>query len=74
MSQEFVGETDVDLKETPFAGYTPLDWALWYVKQYGGTDGEHHKIWVLDQVARILNGTPVIVTEAKWTNPCLSEF
>jgi hypothetical protein len=45
---------------------TPVEWGLHYVTAYGGVDGEHHKAWVLDQVFRILTGTPVITTVAKW--------
>jgi len=30
--------------------------ALGLIDQYGGIDGEHHKIWVLDQVVRRLTG------------------
>lgn len=45
---------------------TPIDAALWFIGSYGQIDGAHHKTWVLDQVARILNGTPVIATEATW--------
>lgn len=26
------------------------------IKRYGGTDGEHHKTWVIDQIARELLG------------------
>lgn len=48
--------------------YTPTDWALWYIGSYGQIDGDHHKLWVLDQVARILKGTPVICKEARWND------
>lgn len=47
---------------------TPTNWALAFIESYGQIDGDHHKAWVLDQVARILHGTPVIVTEARWEN------
>jgi len=30
--------------------------ALGVIEQYGGIDGEHHKQWVADQVARVLVG------------------
>jgi hypothetical protein len=43
-------------------------WALTYIMSYGGIDGSHHKDWVLDQVARILHGTPVVCKEARWDN------
>jgi hypothetical protein len=64
----YLGEFEVDIQQTEFKDYTPADWALYYIGSYGGFDGAHHKDWVLDQVARILNGTEVIVKEAKWNN------
>lgn len=30
--------------------------ALAIIEQYGGFDGNHHKAWVIDQVARALTG------------------
>lgn len=30
--------------------------ALNLIERYGGIDGEHHKTWVIDQVARALLG------------------
>lgn len=30
--------------------------ALEFIQRYGGTDGGHHKQWVLDQVVRLLLG------------------
>lgn len=30
--------------------------ALEIIVKYGGTDGSHHKDWVMDQVVRILTG------------------
>ena len=41
-------------------------WALNYIESYGGIDGGHHKDWVLDQVARILNGCKIKTCVAKW--------
>lgn len=65
----YLGETVLDsYAETPFAGWDCLDWAQHYIHQYGGIDGVHHKIWVIDQVSRILAGTPVILSVAKWDN------
>lgn len=65
----YLGETPITLLEgTPFEGYTPKDWALCYIGCYGSIDGAHHKTWVLDQVARILHGTPVLVKLARWDN------
>ena len=64
----YLGETPVNIQDTKYKDYTQSDWALKYIEKYGGIDGAHHKDWVLDQVARILNGTKVIVTVAKWEN------
>ena len=72
--QKYIGEEIVDIKETSYKDHTPTDWALTYIRYYGGTDGGHHKQWVLDQVARILNGTPVIVRKATWEDPHLVEY
>ena len=47
---------------------TPSEWALLIIERCGQIDGEHHKAWVLDQVARVLLGAPVTVTEARWTD------
>lgn len=30
--------------------------ALALIEAYGGIEGEHHKTWVIDQVARVLIG------------------
>ena len=64
----YLGEFDVDLAASPFAEYTPADWAMYWIGSYGQIDGAHHKTWVLDQVARILNGTPVDIKQARWSN------
>lgn len=65
--RKYAGEKPVkSLKGTPFEGFTPVQWALYLIERYGQTDGAHHKAWVLDQVARILHGTPVSVRLASW--------
>ena len=65
----YLGETPVkNLKGTPYEGYGPKEWALLYIACYGGIDGGHHKQWVLDQITRILHGTSVELTLAKWSN------
>ena len=64
--ENYLGEFPVPLKETPFAEFTSTSWALYYIERYGGIDGSHHKQWLIDQVARILNGAPVTVVEARW--------
>jgi hypothetical protein len=52
----------------PFFEAPPDVMALIFIGKYGGIDGQHHKDWVLDQAARILNDTPVIVSLASWDN------
>ena len=64
----YLGESRVEPTGTPFDGFGSAEWALHFIGTYGGIDGGHHKMWVLDQVARILNGTPVILSIAKWSN------
>lgn len=64
---KYLGETPVkNMEGTPFEGFGPKEWALYYMDRYGQIDGAHHKQWVLDQVARILHGTKVVVSLAKW--------
>ena len=67
MAEGYLGEFPVDIAQSKFKDYTPADWAMYYIERYGQIDGEHHKAWVLDQVARILKGTPINVVEARWT-------
>jgi len=64
----YLGETILDVKDTKFKDLTPFDWAMCYLERYGQIDGDHHKLWVLDQIARIYNETKVIVKLAKWDN------
>lgn len=64
----YIGEVEVDVKDTEYKDYTSSDWALLWNFMYGGIDGAHHKDWVLDQMSRILNGTKVIIKIAKWEN------
>mgnify|MGYP006269383671 CR=1 FL=1 len=66
---KYLGETLVDVNKHPeFSKYTNTDWAMYFIQMYGGIDGGHHKTWVLDQAARCLKNTPVVVKEAKWDN------
>jgi hypothetical protein len=62
----YLGETPVDISKSEFKNYTPADWAMYFIERYGQIDGGWHQTWVLDQVARILKGTPVIVNLAQW--------
>ncbi len=66
--ENYKGEKVVKSKDTPFKDYTASDWALYFIGRYGGIDGSHHKDWVLDQVAMILNGTQVKIKLAEWTD------
>jgi len=59
---EYLGEEDV----TDQFDFSEKEIALKYIEMYKGIDGSHHKDWLLDQVARILNGSPVKVKKAKW--------
>jgi hypothetical protein len=58
----YLGETVINHNEPK------EELAMEFISRYGYIDGAHHKQWVLDQVARVLLGTPVIKTEAKWGN------
>jgi len=64
----YLGTEIVDQKDTPYKDYTPMDWAVYFIEMYGGIDGAHHKAWVLDQIARIAKGTPIVIKLAKWKN------
>jgi hypothetical protein len=68
MTREYLGEQTVPQADSPYAEYTPADWAMEFITRYGQTDGDHHKAWVLDQVARILKGTPVTISLATWSD------
>lgn len=65
----YLGETPVDVSKHPkYSKYTQDDWAVLFITKYGSIDGDHHKQWCLDTVVRLLLGTPVIVTQARWKN------
>ena len=69
MTIQYLGETPIDTTtHEEFKGRTPAGWALEFIEHYGQVDGEHHKQWVIDQVARILLGTPVDVRLARWSD------
>ena len=58
--QTYLGEFPLDEQ------LTKDEAILWFIASYGSIDGAHHKNWVLDQVARIVHGTPVIGHEKRW--------
>lgn len=49
-------EKNKELKEENANLRGEIDKALDLILEYGGIDGGHHKMWVLDQVVRILTG------------------
>lgn len=63
---KYLGEEIIDIQDSVFKDYIPSDWAMYFIEAYGQIDGGHHKQWVLDQVARILKGTNVIIKKANW--------
>ncbi len=62
----YLGEFPVAQEVTPFARFKSTDWALYFIESYGGVDGSHHKQWLIDQLARILNGANIAIVEARW--------
>lgn len=66
VSHNYLGE--VDVTEERKNDRDALGWAMYFIEQYGQIDGDHHKAWVLDQAARCLKGTPVVIKEASWDN------
>lgn len=67
-AETFEGEYRIDVDKTEYAMWQTGRWALFWIEKYGSIDGEHHKTWVIDQVARILMGTAIVITEARWTD------
>lgn len=64
--RKYLGETNVDWKETPrFKDYTTNDWILYFIDSFY-CDGDHHSKWLIDQIARIANGCPINVKIARW--------
>lgn len=64
----FLGEFDVDLKDTQYKDFGPKEWSMYFIECYGQIDGDHHKAWVLDQIARIMHGTGIVIKEARWSD------
>jgi len=64
----YLGETKLNIEETKYAFFTPQDWVMLWIEKYGDVSGDHYKAWLLDQLARILKGTKIIVKVAKWKN------
>ncbi len=64
----YLGETVLNIRKTEYALYSKEDWVMYYVERYGGIDGDHHKTWLLDQIARILKGAEIQIKVARWSN------
>lgn len=65
---KYLGETEYDVKDTPYADYGLVEWVLDSVN-WGQFDGSHHKQWALDQAARAANGgVPSSFKLAKWSD------
>lgn len=65
-AHRYLGKTYPNLEDTPYHDFKPSDWAMLFIEKYSQIDGDHHKSWVLDQVARILKGSEVMVRLAMW--------
>lgn len=64
----YLGEKIINIQESEFKDYTPSDWAMYFIERYGHIDGDHHKLWVIDQIARIIKGSEIILKQASWDN------
>jgi hypothetical protein len=64
----YLGEKVVQKEKTKFAKFSKSDWVMYFIEMYGHIDGSFHKQWVLDQIARILKGTKIIIKLAEWSN------
>ncbi len=67
MTNKYLGETIVNVEDSPYKGFTKEQWILKYIESYGQIDGSHHKQWILDQIARIIHNTPITIKLAKWS-------
>lgn len=62
----FLGEQRVKIADSPYKDSTNSDFAMLFIEMYRQIDGAHHKQWVLDQVARILMGSPIKLFLSRW--------
>lgn len=69
LMEGYLGEMSVDIETHPkYRDFGRSDWVMLYIERYSGIDGDHHQKWLVDQIARILLGTPVVLVTAKWSN------
>lgn len=47
-------------------GYTRDDFIMMTIEKYGGIYGDHHKAWVIDQIAQIMKGCDIEVRIRRW--------
>lgn len=64
--QNYLGETVVPIRDSKFKDFTKEDWVMLWVEMYSGIDGAHHKVWLIDQIARILKGVKVEYKVVRW--------
>lgn len=65
----FLGEQAIDVASHPvFGSFDRTAWALLLAQENADVEGAAHKAWVLDQVVRVLHGTPVAVRLASWSD------
>jgi hypothetical protein len=68
-AETYLGSKPLDIATHPiFKDYAPKDWALYWIERYSSIDGAHHKTWLIDQIARILHGAPIMGKVASWTD------
>lgn len=65
---KYLGEREIEAAHAaaPYNDFNAADWAMYFVGVYGQIDGDHHKAWVLDAVARCLNDAPITIKLAEW--------
>jgi len=64
----YLGEETIDISKTEYSMYSKEDWVLMWIERYSGIDGSHHKDWLIDQIARIVKGTKIILKVNSWDN------
>lgn len=64
----YLGEIDIDINETEFKNSNEIDWIRYFINEYCGIDGSHHKQWLIDQILRITLGTKIKIKKAQWHN------
>lgn len=63
---KYLGEEILDISKTEYKDYTKNDWILLFLEKYGLVEGTWTKNWLIDTIARLANGTKIILKLAKW--------